>query len=132
MTPRYWILLGLAVVALVWLFSEVRLRRHVALYGKGSYPPPIEPIPMVLHCPACTEQHIDAPDLEPCKDGCQMAKDYGFNPYEGHACSGPCAYMQPGSPRWTNPPHRKHLCHHCGYLWKPANVATTGVQELSS
>ena len=30
----------------------------------------------------------------------------------------------------TNPPHRTHLCQHCGHLWRPALVATNGVQSL--
>lgn len=27
-----------------------------------------------------------------CAQDCQMSKDYGFSPREGHSCSGPCAY----------------------------------------
>lgn len=55
------------------------------------------PIPMILHCPSCGLQHIDA--LEPEND-------------------------------WDNPPHRTHLCHGCGNLWRPAPVNTTGVESL--
>ncbi len=57
------------------------------------------PIPMVLHCPACQTQHVDAPD---------EAKG------------------------WTNPPHRSHLCHSCGWIWRPADVATTGVASIKT
>lgn len=53
------------------------------------------PINMVLHCPRCHLQHIDAPE---------------------------------GS--WTNPPHRSHLCHGCGFIWRPADVPTNGVQAV--
>ncbi len=28
---------------------------------------------------------------------------------------------------WTNPPHKSHLCHGCGIVWRPADVPTTGV-----
>jgi hypothetical protein len=28
---------------------------------------------------------------------------------------------------WGNPPHRSHLCHCCGTIWRPADVATNGV-----
>lgn len=28
---------------------------------------------------------------------------------------------------WTNPPHRSHLCNHCGHIWRPADIATNGV-----
>src|SRR5574340_600312 len=24
---------------------------------------------------------------------------------------------------WDNPPHRSHLCHGCGHIWRPADVA---------
>lgn len=33
---------------------------------------------------------------------------------------------------WTNPPHRSHECQHCGYVWRPADVATNGVQEIQT
>lgn len=55
------------------------------------------PIEMVLHCPACGVQHVDAPE-----------------PARG----------------WTNPPHRSHLCHGCGTVWRPADVATVGVRAV--
>ena len=54
-----------------------------------------EPIRMVLYCPQCGQQHIDAPDER--------------------------------TPDWTNPPHRSHLCHDCGCIWRPADVPTEGV-----
>lgn len=31
---------------------------------------------------------------------------------------------------WTNPPHRSHLCANCGCIWRPADVATTGVERI--
>jgi hypothetical protein len=57
------------------------------------------PIPMVLHCPNCRTQHIDAPE-----------------PDKG----------------WHNPPHKSHLCHRCGIVWRPADVVTTGVAEIAT
>lgn len=60
---------------------------------------PPAPIPMVLHCPACGLQHVDAAE-----------------PERG----------------WTNPPHRSHLCHGCGSVWRPADVPTTGVQAVTT
>jgi hypothetical protein len=33
---------------------------------------------------------------------------------------------------WTNPPHRSHECQHCGHIWRPADVPTTGVRELQT
>jgi hypothetical protein len=65
------------------------------------------PIDMVLHCPACGLQHIDAPDTN-------------YDPhYEGHMI-------------WENPPHRSHLCAGCGHVWRPADVPTNGVQEVKT
>lgn len=61
---------------------------------EGAMSPPGQPIPMVLHCPRCRTQHVDAPE-----------------PERG----------------WTNPPHKSHLCHGCGLVWRPADVPTTGV-----
>lgn len=58
------------------------------------------PIPMILFCPSCGEQHIDDPDER--------------------------------TPDWTNPPHRSHLCHGCGHIWRPADVATVGVREIAT
>lgn len=55
------------------------------------------PVPMLLFCPRCSEQHIDLP-----------------NESQG----------------WTNPPHATHTCQHCGLLWRPSNVETTGVANI--
>ena len=61
---------------------------------------PVQPKPldMILSCPACHAQHVDAPD------------DKG----------------------WENPPHRSHLCGACGHIWRPADVATNGVQAIKT
>lgn len=67
------------------------------------------PIDMVLHCPACGLQHIDSPDAD---DG-QTVRDLGVE-------------------RWTNPPHRSHLCHGCGHVWRPADVPTNGVAAVKT
>jgi hypothetical protein len=67
-----------------------------ALQGASVEP---APIPMVLLCPECSAQHIDAP--EP-------------------------------SFSWSNPPHRSHKCRRCGCIWRPADVATTGVAALTT
>lgn len=66
------------------------------------------PIPMVLHCPRCGVQHIDRAD----------------------------PYIVPGRTTWDNPPHRSHLCKPedggCGLVWRPADVATTGVEQVKT
>jgi hypothetical protein len=58
------------------------------------------PVDMVLHCPSCGLQHIDAPDDR--------------------------------TTGWVNPPHRSHLCHGCGHIWRPADVPTNGVAAIAT
>lgn len=57
------------------------------------------PVPMLLYCPRCAMQHVDAPQ-----------------PEKG----------------WDNPPHRSHECQGCGYVWRPADVATVGVERIAT
>jgi hypothetical protein len=77
--------------------------QHRPLYteaqaASGSVPEDAKsPIDMVLHCPKCHTQHVDAPDHQ-----------------------------------WTNPPHRSHLCHECGHVWRPADVPTNGVAAVKT
>ena len=81
-----------------------------------------EPIDMVLHCRSCGKQHIDAP----------IACDMGVGCEE----SGRCYAVAQGCPdrctKWSNPPHRSHLCHYCGYIWRPADVPTNGVAAVKT
>lgn len=65
-----------------------------------------EPAPMILHCPMCGMQHIDSAD--------PMSETEGW------------------LGAWTNPPHRSHLCHGCGTIWRPADVPTVGVSAIST
>lgn len=66
------------------------------------------PIDMVLYCPVCGVQHIDKPESR--ADEQERALVYD----------------------WTNPPHRSHLCHGCGHIWRPADVPTNGVQAVKT
>jgi len=78
--------------------------------------PDARPIDMVLHCPKCGLQHIDAmhPNVQSWVD--QTGE---------HPDSYP---LDDGT--WTNPPHRSHLCGGCGTIWRPADVATNGVAAV--
>lgn len=73
--------------------AQMRPALQAAIAAQG-------PVPMVLHCPRCHLQHIDAPDER--------------------------------TPDWKNPPHRSHLCHGCGLIWRPADVPTIGVESTST
>jgi hypothetical protein len=78
--------------------------RHCA--GSGA-----EPVDMVLHCPKCGLQHLDGveggPEAQP--DGTVHTEV-----------------------SWENPPHRSHLCHGCGHIWRPADVPTNGVAAVKT
>lgn len=66
----------------------------------------IKPIDMILHCPRCGRQHIDRDEAPTIPD------EGGLN--------------------WHNPPHRSHLCHGCGFIWRPADVCTQGVAAIQT
>ncbi|WP_186191011.1 hypothetical protein [Burkholderia gladioli] len=77
-----------------------------AVCGKSS----AAPIPMLLFCPRCGTQHIDA-------------EEWADDPHD----------IEQGRMRvWSNPPHRSHLCHKCGCIWRPADVATVGVEAIET
>lgn len=80
------------------------------LFAAVEAPAACAPIDMVLHCPACGLQHIDAPEPE----------------------LGPNVTGDGDMPLWNNPPHRSHLCAGCGHVWRPADVATNGVRAVKT
>lgn len=49
-----------------------------------------------------------------------------------------CAMQHIDSPQpekgWTNPPHKSHECQspRCGYVWRPADVHTVGVEAIAT
>jgi hypothetical protein len=75
------------------------------------------PVDMVLFCPRCGTQHVDAPeDVDLFRS--TMLQIGG---------------LREANPKpWTNPPHKSHLCHTCGCIWRPADVPTNGVQALKT
>lgn len=89
------------------------------------------PIDMVLHCPACGLQHIDVAEVGPkvgshhctraSPDGCEEC-DAAEEAHREWLSEGP----------WLNPPHRSHLCHGCGHIWRPADVPTNGVAAVKT
>lgn len=86
----------------------VRQRARDALAAYRQSTP--EPIPMVMHCPKCGMQHVDGEEWED-------------DPHD----------IEQGQIRtWKNEPHRSHLCHGCGTIWRPADVPTTGVKAITT
>lgn len=90
----------------LWRIKDLEQKLSAAL---SSSPAPVQPIDMVLFCPNCGKQHIDAPDWMP------VASKTEFAPL-----------------KWDNPPHRSHLCHSCGTIWRPADVPTNGVEHTQT
>lgn len=82
----------------------------------------LAPIDMVLHCPACGVQHIDA--AEPIRMAPPEAPDM--------SALGSSIRGELNPSRWKNPPHRSHLCHGCGHIWRPADVPTNGVAAVKT
>lgn len=78
----------------------------------------IKPIDMLLFCPKCHKQHVDAPEKSEWVDD-----------------SDPLAAMAQvldTKEVWDNPPHKSHLCHACGTIWRPADVPTNGVFNINT
>ncbi|MCA8120485.1 hypothetical protein LGN07_17320 [Burkholderia cepacia] len=75
----------------------------------AAHPGQPEPIDMLLYCPKCGVQHID--HAEPA-----VEHEHGAVEFEA----------------WDNPPHRSHLCHACGTIWRPADVPTNGVAAIQT
>lgn len=74
-----------------------------------------KPIDMLLLCPACGMQHIDAVET-----GTTLSR------------SGLDTLTETEVVTWSNPPHRSHMCHGCGHQWRPADVATNGVRSIKT
>jgi len=95
-----------------WFYSQPHFTHtdvYIAMLAAAPTPPAEQPIDMVLHCPKCGMQHIDAPESEP--------TTYTDGRHETV---------------WRNPAHRSHLCHGCGYIWRPADVPTNGVAAIKT
>lgn len=84
----------------------------------------MEPIPMVLHCPECHEQHVDKAEAFTPTGRCECA-----GPDECEVCESNRAAFEES---WQNPPHRSHLCAKCGCIWRPADVPTVGVERITT
>lgn len=90
-----------------------------------------KPIDMVLFCPNCGSQHIDAPEEDGCRNGCRYSAEVGAPP--PYSCRARCYYMPyKTSMLWTNPPHRSHLCAFCKFIWRPADVPTNGAAAIKT
>lgn len=104
-----------------WEFTEEGLQklaraieRAVLEAAPASSAMAMQPVDMVLYCPACGLQHIDAPEEAEVLDT-GNGTQYEMNP-----------------DRWLNPPHRSHLCHGCGIVWRPADIETNGVDRIKT
>lgn len=92
--------------------GDIALALRALAEAVGPEPVPID---MVLHCPKCRLQHVDAPEHE------REGEIYDGDQVSDSVITG-----------WQNPPHRSHLCHGCGHVWRPADVPTNGVQAVKT
>lgn len=92
-----------------------------------------KPIDMLIFCPSCKTLHIDAPEPE---GDCECGHSLDVHILYGDEipevpCSANC-YCGDFEAAWTNPPHKSHLCHGCGTVFRPADVPTNGVAEINT
>jgi hypothetical protein len=94
----------------------------------------MEPINILLFCPVCFEQHVDAALPDVCQD-CGHDKGDHCSSLELTYCI-ECASNPPKAcmqfVAWLNPPHKSHRCNFCNHVWRPADVPTNGVQALET
>lgn len=96
---------------------------HCECSGHGS------PIDMILPCPSCGMLHIDAPEPNICICGCKRTE------HKDPELLGVCNKWdccKGFEIAWDNPPHKSHLCHGCGIIWRPADVPTNGVAAIKT
>ena len=83
----------------------------------------VQPIPMILYCPNCGKQHIDASNEDEIRiRASELGITHGSREWD--------VFIE--KHEWTNPPHRSHLCADCGTIWRPADVPTTGVAAITT
>jgi hypothetical protein len=90
-----------------------------------------KPIPMILLCPNCKTQHVDALELKCPKCNSPDPKRHPAMQFEGEVqlCDHPWhSFDKP----WDNPPHKSHFCHVCKTVWRPADVPTVGVKTINT
>lgn len=97
--------------------------RESARLEHRSVPRIPDPIPMILFCPRCGMQHVDV--AEPHKLECNVMPPLAPGGLRSASTICDCG-------RWTNPPHRSHLCAGCKHVWRPADVPTTGVSDIAT
>lgn len=95
---------------------------------------PEAPIDMIIFCPSCHAQHIDVAQ-ERCErldvEEFRMNRACGLPRYHvGRCVSRPRREVE--SELWTNPPHKSHLCHLCGSIFRVADVPTNGVFSIKT
>ncbi|MBJ9669008.1 hypothetical protein I5693_15780 [Burkholderia cenocepacia] len=103
---------------------EDLLPKYQRAYTSAAHPGQPEPIDMLLFCPKCGVQHVDAPEPFTPTGRCECA-----GPDQCEACESNRAAFEES---WQNPPHRSHLCHACGNIWRPADVPTNGVAAIET
>lgn len=106
------------------LGSECPKACECECHDPAATPTPVEqeqkPINVILFCPRCGTQHVDAPESEETFQNRMQAFGLVAEPQDRFPS------------RWTNPPHKSHLCHNCYAVWRPADVPTNGVAQIKT
>jgi hypothetical protein len=80
----------------------------------------------------------DAPALATAVNRIRIAaeSDTDYQPLNAVLPCPACGLLHVDAPEpeneWTNPPHKSHLCHGCGVVWRPADVPTNGVARAET
>lgn len=112
----------LAVDADAVFDDAVKLGDEIARRWNENKKFALEPIDILLFCPKCNKQHVDAPEPSICQE-CGAGKDEHNN-----TDNGTC----PEFTAWLNPPHKSHRCKSCNFVWRPSDFPTNGVEVIKT
>lgn len=99
------------------------IERRLPIRIRALQPDAPKPVDMVLYCPKCHTQHIDADNSDEIRiEAAERGYTHGTRDWEH--------FIEKNE--WTNPPHKSHLCHGCGHIWRPSDTPTNGVKATAS
>lgn len=89
------------------------------------------------HINICTEcdglgKFVTKPGVE--SRACQTCDGFGIPPIDMIIFCPRCGmqHVDEVTPEWSNPPHRSHECQSCRWIFRVADVPTSGVREIQT
>lgn len=120
-----WLQLFFALLIAVSPFAALDYWLRARKHKEGGLMVEPQPIDMILYCPSCGALHVDKREVSPTPpDGVYITHFDEWGPVWTDDVHREIT--------WDNPPHRSHLCHECGCVWRPADVPTNGVSKLTT